>query len=494
VKTKTEPVNVARFREILTRRLGLHLDDGRLEVLGELLQRLLRSADVTPNELFRRLDAPGASAELRAIASQVTVPETYFFRDAAQFRALRQVVLPDRLRARANARELRVLSAGCASGEEPYSLAMMIREALIDPYWTVSIHAFDVNPVALEKAVRGRYSAWSLRETPLEVRERWFRAEGADHMLDAGIRDAVRFEEHSLAGPSAWVGAGYDVVFWRNVMMYLTPDAQRAALDRIERAIAPGGYLFLGHAETLRGLSHDFDLCHSHEAFYYRRRGAEAVVSPTSARHTEASSVSWIAAIDGAARRVQALSDEPVRDAVPEVADSPSEIVDASLARAFELLQRERFAEALAVVEALSAVSSRNPSMAILRAALFIHGGRLERAALACREILALDEHDAGAHYLLALCREGAGDQHGAFEHDQLAIQADPIFAMPRLHLGLLARRANDRESARRDLSRALVLLEQEDPTRILLFGGGFGRDALLALCRGELAACGGAA
>jgi chemotaxis protein methyltransferase CheR len=122
---------------------------------------------------------------------------------------------------------------------------------------------------------------------------------------------------------------------------------------------------------------------------------------------------------------------------------------------------------------------------------LLTHGGDLSAAQTVCREVLAIDEMNAGAHYSLALCREGVGDRAGAIDHDQTAAYLDPAFALPRLHLGLLARKSGDRAAARRDLSEALMLLEREDASRLLLFGGGFSRDALIALCRAELMECG---
>jgi chemotaxis protein methyltransferase CheR len=128
----------------------------------------------------------------------------------------------------------------------------------------------------------------------------------------------------------------------------------------------------------------------------------------------------------------------------------------------------------------------------LLRAVLLTHGGDLVAAETLCREVLALDELSSGAHYLTALCREDAGDRPGALEHDRIAAYLDPTFAMPRLHLGLLARRAGDHAAARGELGEALSLLEREDPLRLLLYGGGFGRPGLLALCRAELRAEGG--
>jgi chemotaxis protein methyltransferase CheR len=122
-----------------------------------------------------------------------------------------------------------------------------------------------------------------------------------------------------------------------------------------------------------------------------------------------------------------------------------------------------------------------------LSAALLTHRGRWAEAEQTCHRLLDVDELSAGAHYLLALCCEGALDWPGALNHHQLAIYLDPGFAMPRLRLGLLARQAGDPAAAQRELRHAETLLQREDVSRLLLFGGGFSRDALIALCRTEL-------
>jgi chemotaxis protein methyltransferase CheR len=128
----------------------------------------------------------------------------------------------------------------------------------------------------------------------------------------------------------------------------------------------------------------------------------------------------------------------------------------------------------------------------LLRAVLLMNRGLLAEAESMCDHILGSDELNAGAHYLMALCREHAGDRDAAVEHDRAAAYLDTGFAMPHLHLGLLVRRAGDVERARSELGRALLLLTHEEPSRILLFGGGFSREALVALCRSELQAAGG--
>jgi chemotaxis protein methyltransferase CheR len=156
------------------------------------------------------------------------------------------------------------------------------------------------------------------------------------------------------------------------------------------------------------------------------------------------------------------------------------------LGRALELLQTEHFAEALDLVEALPSEAAKDPAVLLLHAVLLTHSGYLDQAQEGCRLLLAADGLNAGAHYVLALCREGMGDPAGAVDHDRMAVYLDPRFAMPRLHLGLMARRARDLGAMRRELTYAIALLESEDASRLLLFGGGFGRDALIALCRAE--------
>jgi chemotaxis protein methyltransferase CheR len=199
----------------------------------------------------------------------------------------------------------------------------------------------------------------------------------------------------------------------------------------------------------------------------------------------------WFDAIARSSERIQALSQTAGRTAAPDAART-SPIAQADLGPALELLRRERFADALAVLQTLPPHAAGSKEALLLRALLLIHGGQLGPAEQTCSELLEHDPFNAGAHYLLALCSEARGDKQRARDHDQLAIHLDPSFVMARLHLGLVARRLGDWTVARRELGHALDLLPCEDASRLLLFGGGFERAALVALCRAELLAAGG--
>ena len=474
--------HVGRFRMIIASQLGLAFDDAKLDFLGEVLRR---RGGADPITYLARLSA-GSSDELGKLAEELTVGETYFFRHREQITAIAEVALRDRIRARASSKRLRILSAGCATGEEPYTLAILAREVVTEPGWTVSIRGVDVNPAALERAVAGRFTPWSLRETPPEVQRAWFRVSGREVVLDDSVRAQVQFEQKNLASedPELWQPSSYDIVLCRNVLMYFAPEVARRIVVRIERALVPGGYLFLGHAETLRGLSQSFHLCHTHGTFYYQRRDdgdAQAQPAPPQATAVVVQEVerstTWVEAIRRAADRIRVLSEQAS-------APAPATSVQRTQHEALRLLEHERFDDALALLDANRPTDA---DALLLHAILLVHRARLADAEACCRALLALDELDAGAHYVLALCREVSGDRDGAIEHNGIAAYLDPTFAMPRLQLGLLARRTGDIDTARRELAQALLLLQREDASRVLLFGGGFRRDALIALCRAEL-------
>ena len=512
------PVEVARFRAVIERRLGLRVDDSGLGILADVLHRRATPYAGCGDYLDRIDSRECPRLELQRLAGDVTVAETYFFRNADQFRALIEVALRERLAATPVGLPIRILSAGCASGDEAYSIAIALRELVPHLADRVALTGFDINSASLDRATQARYSSWSLREVdPTRIR-RWFRADGESFLVDPSIRRAVAFEERNLAldDPEFWFAGRFDVVFCRNVLMYFGREQARSALARITRSLSPRGYLFLGHAETLRGLSDDYDLCHSHDAFYYRRLertgrtrpqpadGAPAVPASAAAQAPRRPA-GWVDSIRDASERIRRLAADRVAvpdpaagiaasAAVAAVVAEPSrpaaDIGSRGLASALEHLRGERFDAVLAQLDGLTPAQADDPSALLLRAVSLLHRGSIAAAETICATLIGRDQYDAGAQYVLALCREASGDAAGATECAQVAAYLDPGFAMPRLHLGLLARRRGDRESARRELAAAAPLLQQEDASRLLLFGGGFEREALVALCRAEHAAC----
>jgi chemotaxis protein methyltransferase CheR len=487
--------HLARFRAILASQLGLGFEEERLGYLAEVLGARVASHGGDPTAYLDQLERTPSVDEQSSIAGEVTVAETYFFRHSQQFDALRAILLREY---RPSALP-RVLSAGCASGEEAYSLVMLMRE--LWPDREPIVVAADVNPAILERAREARYSPWSLRETPAPALARWFRQEGRAHVVDENIRRAVRFVRANLAGnePGLLAPGSFDVVFCRNVLMYFTPEQFRAAVRQLARALAPEGYLFMGSAETLRGISQDFHLRHTHGAFYYQRKSEHErsqfppLVDPVDWRQpppeTGLDPHAWVEEIRRAAARIATLTGEATsrRRAVADAASQAQHRSCPDLSLALDLLHKEQFSEALVHVRALGPDAACDPEALLLEAVLLASSGQFGEAERVCQRLLILDELNAGAHYVLALCSAGDGKLDRAVEHDRVALYLDPAFAMPRLHLGLMLRRDGDGTAARVELGQARSLVEREDAARLLMFGGGFSRGALLALCDAEL-------
>lgn len=507
-----EPIQLANFRVTLAQRLGLRFDDSKLDELADVLRRRMEATSSPDVESY--LCLLGTSLpELRAVVGHLTIPETYFFRLPDHFRVLQEVVLPERMRVRGASRQFNILSAGCASGEEPYTIAMLVKERTELAGWQVTIRGIDVNPAAVNKGKTGRYSPWSLREIDPAFKDRYFLPQGRDFQLHDSIRSMVSLEEGNLmdAHASFWKPGAYDVIFFRNAFMYLSPDAGQAVVARMAESLSPGGYLFMGPAETLRGISHDFQLCHTHGTFYYQHRAggvrdhSGSAVGSTVGQPAHSAEMSaagtdggWADTIRRATERIRMLTRAPEHSRLANEEPLPVAPIDkgipAGLSAALELLQEERFEQALAALQALPADAQTSPDVQVLRAALLANRGDLAQAERTCASVLELDTLNAGAYYVMALCREQADDRRTAMEHDLTAIYLDPSFAMPHLHLGLLAKRGGELDLAMQELSRASLLLPREDAPRVLLFGGGFSRDALVEMCRRELQGCRGPA
>jgi chemotaxis protein methyltransferase CheR len=287
----------------------------------------------------------------------------------------------------------------------------------------------------------------------------------------------VRFEVENVVDDFStfWDTASFDVVFCRNLLIYLTPKSIERTISRIARALTPGGYLFLGHAET--GLAgKQFSAHHGHDAFYFRQQEPTATAQPR--RETEVAPT-WLETIERSGERVQALTTSAVTDAAISPPPPASEHL-------LDLLRLERFAEALTLLESAEAGSERG----LLRAAVLTNLGRTADAAAACEQRLAAVPSCAFAHYLLGLCHEQRGATQDAKQHHTRSATLDSSFALPRLRAGMLARRAGALDEARRLLREALLAFPRQGARTQLLYGGGIATEALEALCRTELTAC----
>lgn len=261
------------FRNLIYQESGMYFADGKKDFLEyRIMKRMQATVTATPYWYYRFV-VEHRAAELPVLLELVTINETSFFRNLPQFELLRRQVLPE-LRARKEQgadRRLRIWSAGCSTGEEPYTIAIDVLELLEQsPWWDVQIFASDLSLKVLELAHRGRYAADKVRETvPPVVLRKYFEPAGDEYQVKEQVRRRVSFDFHNLRHENGL--KNLDVIFCRNVMIYFDDEERKRVIDKFYRSLNPGGYLFLGHSESLHGLDNRFEFVFANKGTAYKK-------------------------------------------------------------------------------------------------------------------------------------------------------------------------------------------------------------------------------
>ncbi|MGE0814076.1 MAG: protein-glutamate O-methyltransferase CheR [Vicinamibacterales bacterium] len=211
----------------------------------------------------------------RAVVEAMTTNETTFFRDAAPFDTLRDHIIPRLMEARASTRQLKIWYGASSTGQEPYSVVMMLMQHYPQlESWKVTHYATDINLDVLERARQGRFNQVEMnRGLPATYLVKYFEKVGTEWQLKQAVRDRVKFEQLNLVKP--WQSMQtFDIIMLRNVMIYFDVDAKKQILAKLERQLAPDGYLFLGGAETTMGLTEAFKRMQYERAGCYCKVGA----------------------------------------------------------------------------------------------------------------------------------------------------------------------------------------------------------------------------
>jgi chemotaxis protein methyltransferase CheR len=247
------PDERGRLLELVDAGFGIRGSGYAATRLDEAMRTILPRTDA-PNvaQLLGSLQDQPNRRWLSDLVEQLTVGETYFLRDASQLAALRERILPDLVARRQSERRLRLWSAGCSTGEEVYSVAMLLREANLTPSWDISLIGTDVNRAALRVAREGQYAAWSFRAMPDSVRDRYFEPVASGWQLSSEIRYMARFAWMNLgADPPLPPSYDLDLIICRNVTIYFNASATQRLYRTLVAALAPGGWLLLGPSDPL---------------------------------------------------------------------------------------------------------------------------------------------------------------------------------------------------------------------------------------------------
>jgi chemotaxis protein methyltransferase CheR len=272
-KIVASPLSVEEFRELqefIYRQSGMYFPLSKRDYLEGKIRKRSEACNIADlRHYLRQLCAGALPAELNQLFNEITINETYFFRDQPQIEALRRHIVPELLNGGRSS--LRILSAGCSSGEEPYSLSILLREHF--PNLSFSISGIDLSEKVLEMAGRGEYAEYAVRFVYEPLRRKCFELRDGLFRLRNEYRVPVRFYRQNLMEFSgAPPDAPYDIIFCRYVLIYFASEAKRRVIRRFFESLSPGGYLVLGNSESLLSVSEDFRMLHFPSAIIYKRR------------------------------------------------------------------------------------------------------------------------------------------------------------------------------------------------------------------------------
>ena len=272
------------FRQFLEEACGIVLGDNKQYLVASRLNRLLKELDVSAvGELIEKLKKQPRSGLRERVIDAMTTNETFWFRDNHPYELLKDLILPELAKKSPN--QLKIWSAASSSGQEPYSISMILQEYLKSRPGSLTnnfqVVGTDISPTMLEMCRSGVYDALALsRGLSPERKQRFFQQDGDLWRVKDEIRNRVRFAELNLMNSYVSLGK-FDIVFCRNVLIYFSSELKRDILRRIAQTLAPGGYLFLGSTETIASYSDDFDTVrHKGGIVYQLKSGGSSPAAP----------------------------------------------------------------------------------------------------------------------------------------------------------------------------------------------------------------------
>ena len=462
METSAPAVLLEQFSHYIAEHIGLHFPRERWKDLERNTGNAAKELGFKNSEAFIEyaLTSSLSSRQADILASNLTVGETYFYREKKAFDALENYILPELLASRgSNGRNIRLWSAGCCSGEEPYSLAIALNEMIPDlKKWNVSILATDINPRFLKKAVQAVYGEWSFREAPGWLKEKYFtKTKDKSYEIKPHIKKMVTFAHLNMAEdvyPSLLNNTNaMDIIFCRNMLMYFTPEHNKKAIHKLHNCLVDGGWLIVSSVEASPVFRSLLNTTSYKGLTVYRKNRAAppepaAVEIPfefdfSAAAEAEAPPLPW--------EQPQAAAPaEEKETATPEAA--PYE-------EALALYQQGLYSEVTDNLP-LAPGGQADPRTAPLMARACANQGKLADALEWCTKAISEDKLSHILYYLQATILEEKGDFEAASACLKKALYLDQDFILAHIALGNLMLKKQKTAQADKHLKNAISLLK----------------------------------
>lgn len=440
-------------------------------------------------------DARLTKEETERLSSHLTVGETYFFRDKEVFDGLEQTILPGLIEKRHIEKRLRIWSAGCSTGEEPYSIAMMIAAMMFDMKgWNITILATDISSKSLKKAAEACYGEWSFRSAPKPIKERYFNktAEGRYALVDR-IKKMVEFRYLNLAEdayPSLVNNTNaMDLILCRNVLMYFSQETGEGVIERLRNCLVDDGLMITNPAEAAHHMTRRFTPVCLPGATFYKKTGKTETEPPpgmqTQAGHGPASGQR-----EAPSKKKKTAIERPL---VKPLARPPSTTEKrpleegatdgfSTLEEAGRLFKLGLYQQACETLEADEKSRSDTAACALL-SRIYANQGRLELADIWCKRAISADKVNPAFQFLMATILMEQGLLKESVAALKKTLYLDPRFVLAYYMLAGISAKLGDTEGAERNKKNAIELLSGYNPEELLPESDGMtaGRLAQLA-------------
>lgn len=467
--------------EFFSNKCGLHFDRRNRKALERGIQRRMRVvAAPSVAAYFAYLQNSSENRqEFKKLVALLTIGETSFFRFDPHFAALIEKVIPELIKVHQESRRLRIWSAGCSTGEEAYSLAITLLQhfpQLTD--WDITILGTDISHQSLAAARQGHYQDRTLRHVTPKLLAEWFVKGDSGWTVTERLRSLTRFSFLNLQSetyPSPKNGTTEcDLIFCRNVMIYFRPETVRAVVSRLRRALRPGGYLFLGHAETLGAGFLDFVRCQHHGGTYYRA-GEQ--------KNTD-SAINEFPHQDENKNKPQFILFGKINDNSLLLPSAPQDEKEKSGIILADKVNNK--------TSSLKNTTTTTPPAATTDQLLdqgfsLADQGCLDEALALCLQVLREDDLSPRAYFLHGLILDQQGQSELAAEDFQRVILLDLKAVMAHYHLANVYRRIGRKAEALRSLQTALRLLTRMAPEETIADAKDWTVSGLQERCRAEL-------
>lgn len=478
-----------RFKNYINNRTGLYFKDYDLKDIDAIVAERMKacSFDTVLAYYAYLTTSDKREDELRELLNRLTINHTYFFRNEPQFKVLKEKILPEIIERKGQEKPaIRIWSAGCSSGEEPYTIAMIVRDVIPDiENWDIQILATDASMDALAAARKGVYNLNSMRLVDDDHKARYFTETSrtkfdAKYAIHSDIKKMVSFNFFNLMDED--YPKQFDVIFCRNVTIYFELETTIRVMNKFAESLDDNGYLFIGYSETLQFISEKYRMISWEDAIFYTKSKSEiapARFAPPRPKPIELKVDAILEEISKAEFEAEAKEGLESR--------KRSQEYEEKIVQAMKAILYKNYDAAISLSREAREIEVKAPEPYFIAAQVYTNQGRFKDAKEDLANALKLDAMYVPAHYLLGSIHTEEGDLESAEASYRKTLYLDKEFSLAHFGLANIYRDKGMINEALREYRNTLNILSRSSPYDIVAYSGGFNSSVLSGVCKDNI-------